>query len=468
MDETHWDPGNLLQITEPDREFEIQCVGRAVSKFNARCRWTKSGDDAAAIRSRVRQLAANPPSEATQQDLESLARLCVCEGFHSNQWLQVARRWKSVVATAVQHHEKLVAKTSSIVDKAQPEKLLLERQKCLEILGAQVNERDLVGKLTAYVSHNQSEKRENEAKLVQLQSELARSLLRELKQSFNEAKLREAALTEKYCVELNQLGQTAITEISRVGELAGMTARAEFTRLGEEFSMYMVRLLKETEEHWEGRLAKEVEESSAVTRLLEEERLKSRGLEEAKAVLEHQLSEARTRNDHQLDEEKDKTRRVEEANKYLEARFSEANAEAQRLLEEVKAKATMLLEAQEESKRQLSAADTRADKSAAEANKANRDNETLAQENTKILEQLRRLEVDMATSRAEIRHLQDHRVNLERELQQSQADAQALRSTNSQLITETAALRAPLQNHAAPPPRLDAQAISSFPPLFIP
>ncbi|KAK3308405.1 uncharacterized protein B0T15DRAFT_375616, partial [Chaetomium strumarium] len=446
MTETHWDPGNLLQITEPERDFEIQCVGR--NKYDSRCRWTKSGDDATAIRSMVRRLAAQPPSKATNQDLESLAQLCLCERFHSNQWLQLTRRWKSVVATAVTHHEKLLSKPNGVGDKAQLEKLLVERRKCLEILGVQVNEPDLVGKLRVYVSHNESERRENEARAVQLQSDLAaahanvQSRLQALEEELKEARLREVALAEEHRAELDQVGETAIAEISRLGELLGMTAKTQITRLGEQFRMCTLKLLRETEDNWKRRVARVVEEKAALSRLLEEAKIRTKDLEEAMEGLEHQVSETKTRSDHQLEEEKDRTRRMEEANQDLEARLSAANAEAERLLDEAKAKYTMLVEAQEKLKRQLSEAEAEAAKRAAEANKANRANEALAQENADTLEQVRRLETDLATSEAEIRHLHEDRRSLERGLLQSQSDTQALRSTNSHLTAEAAALRA--------------------------
>jgi DNA repair exonuclease SbcCD ATPase subunit len=446
MTETHWDPGNLLQITEPERESEIQCVGR--NKYDSRCRWTKSGDEAAAIRSMVRRLAVHPPAKATQQDLESLARLCLCESYHSHQWPQVTRRWKSVVATAVKHHDKKssTALASSIEDKCQLLVLLFERRKCLEILGVQVDDPDLVVKLTAYVSNTARERRENEAKVEQLQSDLATAhacvekWLRELEEAHKGAELRELALTKEHRAELDQVGKTATTEINRLT----MTATAQIARLGEQFHMYTVKLLGEAEDNWKCRVAREVEEKAALSRLLEEEKIRIKDMEEAMEGLEHQISETKTRRDDQLEQEKDKTRRLEEANHDLEARLSSANAEAERLLNEAKAKTAQLLETQEKSKRQLSEAEAKIAKSAAEANKADRDNERLIQEKAEILEQLPGLKSDLATCRAAIRHVKDHHRNIERELLQSHTETQTLRSTNSQLTTERAALRAQL------------------------
>jgi chromosome segregation ATPase len=145
-----------------------------------------------------------------------------------------------------------------------------------------------------------------------------------------------------------------------------------------------------------------------------------------------------------LAEERAKATKLEEATRHLKHRLSETTAQTEHLLEEEKAKVHLLEETEETLRRRLLEAEARSTQSAAEADRANRDNQALLQDNVAAAEQFGRLQTDLQGVRAEIQRRIDHGSVLGREVQIARVDYQALLSQNTALLKQITALEASL------------------------
>ncbi|RYP31954.1 hypothetical protein DL767_005495 [Monosporascus sp. MG133] len=113
MAQTYWDPANLLQITDDDSPGgDVQCVGRARSAFNSRCRWTGGEHDRATARALLTQFAARRPGTVTADELRRLAQCCLCQ-YHGRQQGDAVSRWTRVARRAAEQHDRLVAAARS-------------------------------------------------------------------------------------------------------------------------------------------------------------------------------------------------------------------------------------------------------------------------------------------------------------------------------------------------------------------
>lgn len=402
MADTYWDPANLLQITESDNASEIQCVGRARSRHNARCRWTLYDSDTTAILRKVKELAASPPSKVAERDLEGLAKLCLCHEYHSGQWLEVAQRWKPVVAKAVKHHER-VSK-----EQASPFELTLLK------IQLSLNRADL----------SASEERR-----------------RVVEEELEHAKLKESRLAQEHISSMTRLQESLEAEKVRLtkslnelnvtrGELA--KADAQLSSLRQEVGVARGLLDEE--------LTKTTTLEKAVKEGAEELREARRLLEEARKSRTQEVAQELEQRDRLLAEEKSKTTKVEEATKHLEHRLLEEARRTERLLDEERAKIHALEETKEMLRRQLSDAEARSTQNAAEADKANRDNQVLLQDNAAANKHLDHLRTDLEDLRVEVQRRRDDGSVLARQLQTAQVDKQALLSTHSQLTAQNNAL----------------------------
>ena len=434
MADTYWDPGNLLQITESDDGSEIQCVGRARSRHDARCRWTLGESDATAILCKVKELAVSPPSKVTQEDLESLAKLCLCREYHYPQWFEVAQRWRPVVAKAVEHHERLSKEHGPAA--TNPRKDTLE---------------DTVRMLEIFMLKWKVEDLQKELSSVRTDLSTSEERRRVVEEELEHAKLKESKLAQEH-VDL-------VIPLQKSGE-------AEHARLVESLNELDATRSELAKAKTQGSsLRREV---GMVYRLLDEERPKRPALEEAVKGMERcvqegavklvesrrSLEEAREMNekvaleleqrDCLLAEERTKTTKLEEATQHLKHQLSETTARTEHLLEEEKAKVHLLEETEEPLRRRLLEAEARSTKSAAEADRANRDNQALLQDNVAAVEQFDRLQTDLQGVRAEIQRRTDHSSVLGREVQIARVDNQTLLSQNTALRNQITALEASL------------------------
>ena len=89
----NWNPGRCLQITDSGKNNAIFCLGRAKRRFNSRCQWELSNDydytsNTQAVREMLQRMASGPPTQVSTSQLESLARVCVCD-HHKDQHRQI-------------------------------------------------------------------------------------------------------------------------------------------------------------------------------------------------------------------------------------------------------------------------------------------------------------------------------------------------------------------------------------------
>lgn len=293
MADTYWDPGNLLQITESDAALEIQCVGRARSQHNSRCRWTLCGADASAILRKVQKLALLPPSEVTQHDIETLARLCLCQKYHSTQWLEVAQRWRLVIAKAIKHHERL---------SRSQELATAESQLTIAKLGLEQFQKTLFAARTEF-SNSEARRRAVEKELDHAKN--------------SHLKVIDELAVARRLLEEERLKTTNLEDAARETDRSVRERDdelAEARRLVEEAQTIMAEstaLISERRDH-----------------LLAEEQAKATGLEQAIQHLEHRLSEANAQAERISNEQQAKTRLLEETQETLMQRLSEAEARA--------------------------------------------------------------------------------------------------------------------------------------------
>ncbi|KAK4032120.1 hypothetical protein C8A01DRAFT_51019 [Parachaetomium inaequale] len=499
MADTYWDPANLLQITDSNTALEVQCLGRAKSRHNARCRWTLSGSDAAAIMAKVRKLATIPPTKVTQQELESLAKLCLCRDYHFSQWYAVAQRWKPALARAVKHHERL-ARGSVAAEKPQSENLASERKQCFKILGFKDDGADLPGKLSAYLRDNADAKHRIETTVAELQGDLAAAHvtictsedhLREMEGELHRAKTRETELTEECLAAALQVQESRKAKRARLAEmLKGLeSANNDRGRLENVVAVLRDELgsatrwleeerakadsREEAEEDLKRRLVEAIEAAAQANDLLEEEKTKARELSGAKDDLERRLSGANkdivsTRR--RLEEEKGKAKVLRDKQEGFERRVLEAYAQGDRLVAEERSKGKILKQEKDDLEHHLHEVNVKSERllyeeqtknrilsdirhelrlrlsearasNAAEASKAKRDKDALSKAHATALDRVRRLQTSLDATRHRLQQLEDERQSFEQNLQQSRAEVGPLRSTNEQLRIDIAVLR---------------------------
>ncbi|RYP83841.1 hypothetical protein DL770_005311 [Monosporascus sp. CRB-9-2] len=146
MAQTYWDPANLLQVTDDDSpRGNIQCVGRARSAFDARCRWTLNEPERATARAILTQLAARKPGTVTAEELRRLAKCCLCQ-YHGRQQGDAVNRWTRVAKRAAEQHDRLMAAARSEQRLPTPEaedviSVKLEHERALATVRARSTER---------------------------------------------------------------------------------------------------------------------------------------------------------------------------------------------------------------------------------------------------------------------------------------------------------------------------------------
>ncbi len=108
---TFWNPGEVLQIIDENRKkkltYKVICAGRAVTRYNARCRWAiedQSPEYAAATIEVLDGLARTPPTEVTDAQLETLALHCLCT-HHGYQIDTVVGEFKQRLEPVVRHYQ---------------------------------------------------------------------------------------------------------------------------------------------------------------------------------------------------------------------------------------------------------------------------------------------------------------------------------------------------------------------------
>jgi hypothetical protein len=499
MADTYWDPANLLQITDSYTSLEVQCIGRAKSRHNVRCRTTISGSDATAIMAKVRKLAAIPPTKVTQQDLESLAKLSLCRDNHFSQWYPLAQRWKPVVARAAKHHDRL-ARGSVTVEKPQSESLVLERKQCFEILGCKDDSVNLPEKLSAHLRDEEDAKHRMETTVAELQGDLAAAhvtictsedCVREMEAELHRGKARETQLAEERLAAAVRFEETRKAERARLAETLKGLESANNDRgrlenlvavLGDELGnatrwLEEERAKADSRNEAEGdlkrRLAESTEAAAQANRSLEEEKTKTKELTGAKDDLERRLSaankdivstrrrleeekakakvmrdkqegferrvlEAYAQGDRLVAEEKNKVKVLKQEKDDLEHRLHEGNVKSERLLHEEQTKNRVLSDLKHELRLRLSEARA---SSAAEASKAKRDNDALSKAFADACERVRRRQASLDSTKHLLRRVNDERQAFEQKLQQSRAETAPLRSTNAQLRSTNEQLR---------------------------
>ncbi|GAB1314735.1 hypothetical protein MFIFM68171_04945 [Madurella fahalii] len=482
MAETYWDPGNLLQVTEFEDTRDIQCIGIAKTRNDARCGWRQPASISSVIRAKLAQMAAKLPSQVTDDDLESLAKLCLCSDWHRGQWARVAGNWKRVVARAVRHYER---------SSTQMEQLILERQRCFELLGQQASiDADLSQRLSTRFMDDADLRDRMDVAFGDIESGLlaarqdllaSQAQMRTMEGELERAKLRQTELTEGHRAAIFQLEESRKSERARLEAVLREGLQKAGHCLEEEQAR--TNALREVNADLERRLseATSMAESSAarVDDLCRDNEAlcnEKKALETSVADLQTHLATA-TR---QLQEETDKTTALQGANEDLERRLLDAKAEAEssarqadrlstdnemlcnekkaletsvddlltdlatatRQLQEETDKTTALQGANEDLERRLLDAKAEAESSARQADRLSADNETLRNENSSVLNQLDVLRSDLGTAQHEIRRLRNDRSAIEKTLRQSQTDMETIRTENAQLTGEKYALQA--------------------------
>ncbi|KAK4118183.1 hypothetical protein N657DRAFT_405836 [Parathielavia appendiculata] len=495
MAETYWDPANLLQITALDDSLEVQCLGRgARGRPNSRCRLTLSASDAAPTLFKIKKMAAMPPSKVTQQDLEALAKLCLCKEHHAPQWYQVAQRWKYVVANAVKQHDRLAApKENGFSERVRIETLLLERRKFCEALGLKHDIGDLSVKLSAHLTILDKAKTKAETaqsaaekKLQEVKEELdqANEKLAQLKDDLDRAIAVGSQPAGGYRFAVRQVDEIRNVEAPRLAEMLKLVEVAKNERnelksrinalesdlssvgccLDEERAKS--RAMEDSNIELEEQVATVTQRLAASEALLEEEREKTRELEEARGDLARRLSKANTevkRAWSLVEEEKSKTaasksvqgeyhRRLNDAyierdrllteerakaretlrqtTLHLEQRLREVNTEAQKMLHKERTRAKVLSDIRTELKNRLSEVRAAA---AAEAQKAQREIETLDKKHQAAVNQVHRLQSDLNKAKA-------RQSTIERDLSESRNTAKTVQSLNDKLTATNTTL----------------------------
>ncbi|KAF2756834.1 hypothetical protein EJ05DRAFT_45160 [Pseudovirgaria hyperparasitica] len=100
-----WDPYQTLNLnSHQDGEGVLCCVGRSVSRWNARCQYKIPDSDLVQIRIMINNMMAFSPCDSAIA-LSKLAKLCLCPSVHSNQKVEVVAKWKRKVYEEARNYE---------------------------------------------------------------------------------------------------------------------------------------------------------------------------------------------------------------------------------------------------------------------------------------------------------------------------------------------------------------------------
>ncbi|KAL8829318.1 MAG: hypothetical protein Q9170_006223 [Blastenia crenularia] len=103
-----WNPYKVLDIHPESTDFF--CVGRAVSRGNARCRMRIDSEDIHDACIILDKLATEGPEDSNLKSrLQTLARLTLCKDWHQNQIRQTVQFWTDVVKDWLDEKEELRA-----------------------------------------------------------------------------------------------------------------------------------------------------------------------------------------------------------------------------------------------------------------------------------------------------------------------------------------------------------------------
>ncbi len=100
---TVWNPYRVLDITTPN-SYNMFCVGRATSRWNARCRWHIEGATYAEVLSILHEMATRQPSQVGDL-LPQLAQLSLCQDWHRGQRYEVVARWTALIRDVAEEFE---------------------------------------------------------------------------------------------------------------------------------------------------------------------------------------------------------------------------------------------------------------------------------------------------------------------------------------------------------------------------
>jgi chromosome segregation ATPase len=102
-----WNPDKTLNTNAFDNN-DMFCVGVAVSRGNARCRWRITGDRHNKVCSILDEMGTRPPTEISGSKLLSrLAKLGLCEEQHRHQVRDILDRWEEVIEDVVKQYEEM-------------------------------------------------------------------------------------------------------------------------------------------------------------------------------------------------------------------------------------------------------------------------------------------------------------------------------------------------------------------------
>ncbi|KAL2152262.1 hypothetical protein VTH82DRAFT_5446 [Thermothelomyces myriococcoides] len=498
MSEPYWDPANFLQIADSYAAEEIQCFGYVEGSPATRCREPLTGSDAASVMNELKQMATIPPTKVAHQELEKLAKLCLCwEHRDSQWWCQVSHNWKPAMADAAKLHERLT-KGERITNSndSRWNNLLLERRKCFELLGIQNEDADLATELSTWLSNNEKTK----SMVSELQGDLAAAntsiyhledRLRDMEAELHHARARETTLIREHRDSILRIQETRRAEHDRLTGMLDLVKAANkdrrkleglLTALREELGNARssldrekanVRSLEESEadlrrrlaeamsasaeanssskkgtghtktleeakEELERRLSKAEKDLSVTQHLLEIERGRAAALRDRQEDWECRLLNAYAEGDRLLAEEKRKEEALQRAKADLERRLYEANMKSDRLLYEQHTKIKVLSSIKHELRVRLSEVRAR---SAAEASKFKRSYDTLSKSHAAALERSRRLQASLDACKNRVQLLEDERSSLESELRRCRAEASPICTTNEHLRKEIEHLR---------------------------
>ncbi|KAL2172952.1 uncharacterized protein P884DRAFT_321237 [Thermothelomyces heterothallicus CBS 202.75] len=497
MPEPYWNPANLLQIADSYTALKVQCLGCVKDSHAIRCRESLTGSDAAAVMTELGQMATIPPTKVTHHDLERLAKLCLCREHRISQYSQLSQNWKPAVAGAAKLHERLTkGQGNAATENSRWDSLLLERQKCFDLLGVQNEDADLAVELSAWLSSHENAK----SMVSELQGDLAAAntsictledCLRDLEAELHRARTRETELIQERHDAIRRIQETRKAEHSRLTGMLNLVKAASndrrrfetlVTALREELRNARSRLeqekantrsLEQSEADLRRRLVEATEPSLQANSLSKVETAQTKILEGAKEELERRLSEAvqnlsSTR--HLLEIEKAKAGALRDKQEDWECRLLNAYAEGDRLLAEEKSNGKALQKAKTDLERQLHEANVRSDRlvyeqhtkikvlssikhelglrlsevrarSVAEANRFKRSYDALSKSHATALERARHLQASLDACRSRVRLLKDGRLSLESELRQCRAETYPLRTTNEHLRDEIEKLK---------------------------
>jgi chromosome segregation ATPase len=136
-----WNPDKTLNINAWDNS-EMFCVGVAVSRGNARCRWRIGGERHDKVCFILDEMGRRPPTEISGSKLLSrLAKLSLCEEQHRHQEPDVLERWEDMIDDVVVQYEKIeeLKKTNRQLE-AKLAKERRERKQLERLLAEQLSE----------------------------------------------------------------------------------------------------------------------------------------------------------------------------------------------------------------------------------------------------------------------------------------------------------------------------------------